>query len=989
MIQIYADGALVYDSRLEGYELQALRITRALNKGGTAEIVMPPYHPAYGAFTGYRTIVEIYRDGKLKFRGRALYPVDDFDNFRTVVCEGELCFFQDAISRPYLYQGFPNSVFMDVVYGYNLEVEPFKRFLVGDVDVTDPNNYIRVESESAEPVLATINKLVERCGGYITFTTDEKGDRLINWQANVGRRNAQIIEEGENLFDFSRSGANTDLATALLPYGAKDEVTGERVTIKSVNNGKDYIVDEEAVALRGTIMHTMTWDDVTDPSNLLKKARQVLNERRNIVTSLNLTALDLSYVDKTVDAYEVGDFIRVVSRARKLDDEFQLTEQTEDLLSPENSYIHLGKEIRTLTGMDVAGDDKSRSDIQKTAASIKQDFDINVQQSIDKALEGTVEELTSMIEQQAGSISLEVSGSLGSKAEIVLTTAGGTQKTAELDLTAIRQAFANDRSSVAISGGVITFNSNTLIVNSTNLQITSDGTIKATNAELTGTATTENGLYKSELSGGRLRFFYDGTEYGGIASDYIEGDTSKRGVTVRLLEDASYMGFARMDPDLDRYVLWYCINFGADISDRTERHLFFGSSYFSDSLTVAGSAYIGGPTTINSTLTTRGSVTLEGAYSLKFKTSNGEYINGLGLSSDNQMVLGSDAYNLYLPGANVYVGLNGGGLVQLQGAATYVTSPCTFYDATNYQALATYNAAVKYNENAFFASGKGVAFVTSTGGSVFALNMTSDKVYVGTQDAPVYVYGSTTQLGMSQFPTTITGSTVTVNTSISIAGAATFNNGYGLLIKNSSGSAQYVLSLNSSNQLSVGNAIFPLYLRGTGVTIASGGLALGQGSVILANGFGLVIGDTSGTSHYVVSLTSGNMVNVGASSYVTYLRGTAVYLASSGAAVTSDRRKKHSVEDLPEAYEAALDKITPVRFKYNDGTSDRYHAGFIAQEVREALEAAGLTAQDFGGYVDLNGDGETLGLIYTEFIAILLKKLQRQEQRLAALEAAR
>ena len=981
MIQIFTDGVLAYDSRLEEYDIQALRVTAGLKKGGTAEIVMPPNHPAYSQYIGFRTVVEIYRDGALRFRGRALYPVDDFNNMRTVICEGELCFLQDGVMRPYLYQDSPRNIFADVVGKYNAQVEPFKQFRLGSVTVTDPNDYIRLESEEAEHVLATVEKLTERCGGYIVFTTDTDGTRVIHWLATVGGTSKQTIEAGENLFDFNRSGANTDLATALIPYGSKNETTGQRLTIEGVNNGKDYIKDETAAALRGTIYKTAIWDDVTDPQNLLKKARQYLNECKLFVTSLTLSALDLSYVDKSIESFKVGDLIRVVSYAHGVDEDFQLVEITDDLLNPAGGFITLGKEIRTLTSLDVAGDGKNKTELQQATAAIKKDFD--------KALAGTVEQLTSTIEQKVDSITLEVSGSLGSKAEIKLTTAGGTAKTAELDLTEIRQAFANDHSSVTISGGVITFNSNTLIVNSTNLQVTEDGTIKATNAELSGTATTENGRYKSELSGGRLRFFYDGTEYGGIASDYIDGDTSKRGVTVRLMEDASYMGFARLDEETEHYVLWYCINFGANISGRTERHLFFGSAYFSDSLTLAGSAYIGGQTTINNTLTTRGSVTLGGAYSVKFKTSGGDYINGLGLSSNDQLVAGSEGHNLFLSGANVYVGLNGEGLVQLQGASTQVTSPCTFSSSTTFGALATYNAQVKYNGNAFFASGKGVAFVTSTGGSVFALNMTSDKVYVGTQDAPVYVYGSTTQLGLTQFPTTITGSSVTIScSSVSFTGPATFNNGLGVRVKDTGGTAHYILSLNDSNQVSVGSSSYPLYLRGTGVTISSGGLALGQGSVILANGYGLVIKDAGGTSQYVISLTSGDMVNVGCASYVTYLRGTAVYLASSGAAVTSDERKKNSIEDLPEAYEAMLDKITPVRFKYNDGTSDRYHAGFIAQEVREALQAAGLTAQDFGGFVDVNKDGETLGLIYTEFIAILLKKLQRQEQRIAALEAA-
>ena len=58
MIQIYADDAkvynlelereifqndvLIYDSRLEEYDLLELTVTTGLNVGGTAEIVMPP-----------------------------------------------------------------------------------------------------------------------------------------------------------------------------------------------------------------------------------------------------------------------------------------------------------------------------------------------------------------------------------------------------------------------------------------------------------------------------------------------------------------------------------------------------------------------------------------------------------------------------------------------------------------------------------------------------------------------------------------------------------------------------------------------------------------------------------------------------------------------------------------------------------------------------------------------------------------------------------
>ncbi len=416
MIQIYANGVLTYDSRLEGYDLIELKVTTALNKGGTANIVMPPGHPAYNAYTEYSTIVQIVRDGVLLFRGRALYTSDEFNLQREIVCEGELCFFQDAISRPYLYQESPAVVFAAVVQEYNAQVEESKRFQVGTVTVTDPNDYIRMESESAETTLATLNKLLTRCGGYIIFTTNTAGQRVANWYAVPGYRSSQEIDLdlGGNLLSFARDGVNTDLATALVPYGAKDETTGKRVTIESVNDGKDYIVDEAAEALRGRITATMTWDDVTKPENLLRKAQQLLAERRQIVTSLKLNALDLSYVDKSIDSYRVGDTIHVRSKPHGVDDDFLLTERTEDLLNPAGNQITLGQERASLTGADVKGDTKTQNALTDVTVQVNKEYNANIAAAV-QASENT---LLSLIQQTSEAILLEVSQSYASNGQL-------------------------------------------------------------------------------------------------------------------------------------------------------------------------------------------------------------------------------------------------------------------------------------------------------------------------------------------------------------------------------------------------------------------------------------------------------------------------------------------------------------------------------------------------------------------------------------------
>lgn len=423
MIQVYADNDLIYDSRLEDLSLLGLTVTVGLNVGGTAEIVMPPGHAAYNRFIGYKTLVTVYRDGLLLFRGRALYPSDDFYNRRTITCEGERCFLRDTVIRPYIYQDGPAAIFMDLIAIHNAQVGQFKRFKVGTVTATDPNNYVRLESESAEQVSDAIDKLVERVGGYIVFTTNAAGDRVINWYDDLDYRSSQVIEFGENLMDFARTVANDDLATVIIPYGAKNEETGKRVDITSVNDGKDYIQDYDAVALRDVIAKPVYWDDITLPTNLLAKARQYLQQSKMVITSLELSAVDLSDLDKSIDTFQVGDQVQVRSKPHGVDETFQLTEREYDLLDPSNGKITMGKNVSTLTGADAAGDRQSATDLQRVERNVRADY------ALDNAavLEEMKQTLTSLIQQAADSIRLEVSeeyttnGQLTGQLETILT----------------------------------------------------------------------------------------------------------------------------------------------------------------------------------------------------------------------------------------------------------------------------------------------------------------------------------------------------------------------------------------------------------------------------------------------------------------------------------------------------------------------------------------------------------------------------------------
>lgn len=102
----------------------------------------------------------------------------------------------------------------------------------------------------------------------------------------------------------------------------------------------------------------------------------------------------------------------------------------------------------------------------------------------------------------------------------------------------------------------------------------------------------------------------------------------------------------------------------------------------------------------------------------------------------------------------------------------------------------------------------------------------------------------------------------------------------------------------------------------------------------------------------------------------------------------SDRNIKNSIEALPEKYVRMFDLVEPKRYKLNNGTSGRFHTGFIAQEVEAAMQECGISSQEFAGWARAQRDdgSETYFLRYSEFIPILWAKVREQEERLKRLE---
>ena len=170
--------------------------------------------------------------------------------------------------------------------------------------------------------------------------------------------------------------------------------------------------------------------------------------------------------------------------------------------------------------------------------------------------------------------------------------------------------------------------------------------------------------------------------------------------------------------------------------------------------------------------------------------------------------------------------------------------------------------------------------------------------------------------------------------------------------------------------------------NGRAISILSGAIALNAqyGDVYLESGEGATMQMSSYTRFGCdVTPSQAGRYTCGSSDRT----WTDIY-AENGEIVVSDENRKNSIEPLPEKYIDMMDLVTPVRYKLNNGTSGRYHPGFTAQDVERAMAAAGVSDQEFGGWIKaVDEDGNPVYMLrYTEMIAILWAKIKQLEGKI-------
>ena len=439
--RIFCDDYVLYDSDLNEFQLGNPVLKQELNAVDELSFTIYPNHPYFNNISKLSSEIRAYRDNDMLFKGRVISSELEFRGEKKIVCEGVLAFLLDTIIRPF---DFPNDEqFSDfdpddnnaieyflnwILNCHNLQAKDFQKIQLGEVTVTDPNNYLSrssIEYLSSREVINS--RLLKSYGGYLVIR-EENGVNHLDYLEDFthdGTKSGnklvctQKIEFSKNLIDLTEEISGADIKTGIIPLGARLEdesgnQTDEYLTIESLPDSElssgiiktgDHILNTNLAKNYGVIYEVVKWEDVRVPENLQSKALSYLADSIKFKSEITIKAIDLKLTNDQIGAFKIGEYIRCQSSPHGIDDLYLLQKISIDMKNPQNTTIELNKSSLTFTDK-VLENKKSTDNIITRVDRVERGY-LNSGSVIDIANE-TIEK-SSAFEQQSSAIMSQVS----------------------------------------------------------------------------------------------------------------------------------------------------------------------------------------------------------------------------------------------------------------------------------------------------------------------------------------------------------------------------------------------------------------------------------------------------------------------------------------------------------------------------------------------------------------------------------------------------
>lgn len=464
MYKIIYGSDVLYDPRSADHHVLEPMLTLGANIAGSAQLTLLKSHPRYNTPQILQPVMEVLDGDEVLFRGRIIMQekLSIFDEKR-LTAEGMLACLNDSVIEPF---EFPAVAEADEAYQaaaatgnvvqyflqwildqHNAQVSPAQQLKLGNVTVTDPNNYISRSNENYATSWELVkDKLFEsNLGGYMYCRYESTGT-YVDYVDSFAQTAAQDIRFAENLVNITQSTDGSTTYSMVLPLGAKDDESGKRLTMEDLPDG-DVTVDivkegrflysKAAVQNYGRIVAPVsetTFDDITLAENLQARGAAILAQflvKMNVGTTVQ--AVDLHFTQEQIRAFRPYQNVLVSSAPNGINTSLAAVQITYNLADPLASLLQLGKTERTLTGAN----NKQNMDTDRVIGSVQKDV---------QGLTDSVTQIDNRVTEQSTSIIQDAQ-------QIITTALLDYEKTS--DAEQFRQSI---QTSMSIMAGQIEYN---------------------------------------------------------------------------------------------------------------------------------------------------------------------------------------------------------------------------------------------------------------------------------------------------------------------------------------------------------------------------------------------------------------------------------------------------------------------------------------------------------------------------------------------------
>lgn len=403
------NGSVTTEIHNEHHKLLSGSVVKGINTIDSFSFSVLPDNPAFGRLNDFTTLVSVYntRKQRYEFQGRVLCTSPQMDSkgliTQEATCENFFGFLCDS-QQPYVIEQNwgVRGLLGKLIREHNAQVESYKQFTLGTVDVSAPNDNLYEGIQRENTWDAIKKKLIDKLGGELRFRVVE-GVTYIDYLKRLGSDLNTEIALSRNMKSIVKEKDPSAFITRLIPLGAKKrENSEERYDITEVNGGKNYIDDTEAIDEYGIHVGYVEFDDVKEPSNILAKGRAWLEENNKVAIKYSITALDLSLINLDVDDFDVYNTHPIKNALLGIDDRARIIKKTIDVCDESKTSIEIGDSFKTLSELQ-REQMVSLNKVSENIAEIVRNFVTN------EKLSSEINKTTSIIEQTEARILLQVS----------------------------------------------------------------------------------------------------------------------------------------------------------------------------------------------------------------------------------------------------------------------------------------------------------------------------------------------------------------------------------------------------------------------------------------------------------------------------------------------------------------------------------------------------------------------------------------------------